>query len=803
MNYVKLFIQNNISKIDILYTYKIKEEENIKLGMRVKVPFGRANHPKVGIVVEILEADNKNSENFKVKEVLEVLDYEPILSEELIKLGFFMKDKYLTTFNQAFLPLMPPGDLKTIVKTVEFNENYKLKNPEEKELYEKLKVDNIVENIDPKYKNLLQNLIENKVLKVKFKVVTTGGFKTQKMVKLTKDYKEKIKEYNINEKQIQVIKYLEDLDNSKRSDILKDLSISDSPIKTLQKNKIVEIYDEIVDRNPYTKRFFTEKPTLNREQEEVVKGVLNSKNSISLLHGLTGSGKTEVYLRLSEEILNKGGQVIVLVPEIGLTPQMIERFKGRFNNRVSVLHSKLSAGERFDQWQKIKNGEVDIVVGARSAVFAPFTNLKMIIIDEEHDSSYRFHSALRYDTKEVAIKRMNNLQGKVLLGSATPDIISYYNAKNGNYNLFELKNRAVEGAKLPNIEIVDMKEELILGNMSIFSESLRGLIEDRLNKKEQIILFLNRRGFSSFVSCRNCGHVIKCDNCDISMTYHRSNNILRCHYCGSTKKMVNTCPECGSKYIKQFGIGTEQVENEVKKLFPSARVVRMDRDTTVAKNSYNNIYNSVKNKEVDILIGTQMVAKGLDFEDVTLVGVIAADLSLFISDFRASENTFELLTQVSGRAGRSYKEGKVILQTYDTDNYSIRRAINYDFEGFYEDEIKVRKVFGYAPFNNMISVVVSGEDEKLVKKNIQNMYNSIIYLLKARGITDFEFILGPSPCSISKINQNYRWQILFKDDNIEINLLKGIIKYICITKRDIVFNKEINISIDINPNSVL
>ena len=614
MKYVKLFIQNNISKIDILYTYKIKKEENIQLGMRVKVPFGRGNNPKIGIVVEILE---ENIENFKIKEIIEVLDYEPILSKELIELGFFMKEKYLTTFNQAFLPLMPPGDLKTIVKTVEFDENYKTNNEDEKELFEKLKVDNIVENLDLKSKELLQNLIENKVLKVKFKVVTTGGFKTQKMVKLTKDYKDKLEKYKVNEKQTQVIKYLEDLDNSKRSDILKDLSISDSPIKTLEKNKIVEIYDEIVERNPYDEEFHTENHILNEEQKNAVNGILNSKKTVSLLHGLTGSGKTEVYLKLAEEVLNKGAQVIVLVPEIGLTPQMIERFKGRFKDRVSVLHSKLSAGERFDQWQKIKNNEVDIVVGARSAVFAPFTNLKMIIIDEEHDSSYRFHSALRYDTKEVAIKRMNNLKGNVVLGSATPDVISYYNAKNDKYNLFELKSRAVKGASLPSIEIVDMREELAMGNMSIFSENLRALIENRLNNEEQIILFLNRRGFSSFVSCRNCGHVIKCDNCDISMTYHRSNNILRCHYCGSTKKMLRVCPECGSKYIKQFGVGTQQVEEEIKKLFPSARVVRMDRDTTTAKDSYDNIYNSVKNREVDILIGTQMVAKGLDFENVT------------------------------------------------------------------------------------------------------------------------------------------------------------------------------------------
>lgn len=772
MKYVKLFIQNNISKIDILYTYKIKKEENIQLGMRVKVPFGRGNNPKIGIVVEILE---ENIENFKIKEIIEVLDYEPILSKELIELGFFMKEKYLTTFNQAFLPLMPPGDLKTIVKTVEFDENYKTNNEDEKELFEKLKVDNIVENLDLKSKELLQNLIENKVLKVKFKVVTTGGFKTQKMVKLTKDYKDKLEKYKVNEKQTQVIKYLEDLDNSKRSDILKDLSISDSPIKTLEKNKIVEIYDEIVERNPYDEEFHTENHILNEEQKNAVNGILNSKKTVSLLHGLTGSGKTEVYLKLAEEVLNKGAQVIVLVPEIGLTPQMIERFKGRFKDRVSVLHSKLSAGERFDQWQKIKNNEVDIVVGARSAVFAPFTNLKMIIIDEEHDSSYRFHSALRYDTKEVAIKRMNNLKGNVVLGSATPDVISYYNAKNDKYNLFELKSRAVKGASLPSIEIVDMREELAMGNMSIFSENLRALIENRLNNEEQIILFLNRRGFSSFVSCRNCGHVIKCDNCDISMTYHRSNNILRCHYCGSTKKMLRVCPECGSKYIKQFGVGTQQVEEEIKKLFPSARVVRMDRDTTTAKDSYDNIYNSVKNREVDILIGTQMVAKGLDFENVTLVGVIAADLSLFISDFRANENTFELLTQVSGRAGRSNKDGNVVIQTYNPENYSIIFSKESDYLGFYEHELKIREVFKYPPFSSLVSIYFKSNSEKY----LDNISRKVLFEI-TREIKNFK-AEATNIVAVPRIKNVYKVKFTLKVNPEDLAKLTNIIKRVLVS----------------------
>ena len=318
-----------------------------------------------------------------------------------------------------------------------------------------------------------------------------------------------------------------------------------------------------------------------------------------------------------------------------------------------------------------------------------------------------------------------------------------------------------------------------------------------------MILFLNRRGYANFVSCRNCGYVFQCENCDISLTYHKGKNVGRCHYCGYEKEIPKECPDCGSHYVKPFGTGTQKIEEEIKSIFENVKVLRMDKDTTSKKGSIEEILNKFRNKEADILIGTQMLSKGLDFENVTLVGILSADMILNFPDFKSAETTFQLVTQVAGRAGRADKEGKVILQTYDTDHYAIRRSINYDFEGFYEDEIKIREAFGYAPFNNMLSVVISGSNEKIVEQNARSMYSSIIYLLENRGIKDFDFILGPNPCSISKINHNYRWQILFKDDNIEINLLKGIIKYICITKREVVFNKDVNISIDINPNSVL
>ena len=585
------------------------------------------------------------------------------------------------------------------------------------------------------------------------------------------------------------------------------LKASKQSILSLQNKNLIDIKLEDYYRNPENAYTLEQKEIyLNEEQKnacnKVISEMFDQNKKPYMLHGVTGSGKTEVYMEIIDYALSQGLDSIVLVPEIALTPQTITRFKNRFGDIVGVFHSQLSEGQKHDVYKAIKAGNIRILIGARSALFAPFNSLGVIIIDEFHETSYKSEKNPKFSAIEVAkfIANKNNIS--LVLGSATPSIDEYYKAKNGEYNLIEIKQRANKNP-LPKIEVVDMKEELNKGNKSIFSFKLQDEIKQAIKNNNQVILFLNRRGYASFVSCRSCGYVFQCENCDISLTYHKGKNIGRCHYCGYEREIPKECPECSSIYVKPFGVGTQKIEEELKVIFPELKVLRMDKDTTSKKGSLEEILNKFKNKEADILIGTQMLSKGLDFDNVTLVGILSADMILNFPDFKSFETTFQLITQVSGRAGRSDKEGKVVLQTYDTDHYSIRRAINYDFEGFYEDEIKIRKAFGYAPFNNMISVVVSGENENLVKKNIQNMYDSIIYLLKGRGITDFEFILGPNPCSISKINQNYRWQILFKDDNIEINLLKGIIKYICITKRDVVFSKEINISIDINPNSVL
>ena len=550
----------------------------------------------------------------------------------------------------------------------------------------------------------------------------------------------------------------------------------------------------------------SKKIELNEQQKEVADIIKNEMfeedKKPYILHGITGSGKTEVYMDIVEYALSQGLDSIILVPEISLTPQTVARIKNRFGDIVGVFHSQLSEGEKHDVFRAVKKGEIRILIGARSALFAPFRSLGVVIIDEFHEASYKSEMNPKFSALEVAryMSFKNNVT--LVMGSATPSVEEYYKAKNGEYKLLKIDKRA-NSKPLPKIEVVDMKEELGIGNKSIFSSVLIDKIKKNTAEKNQTILFLNRRGYANFVSCRSCGYVMKCENCDISLTYHKRSNSARCHYCGYEKQVPKECPECGSNYLRPFGTGTQRIEEELKHLIPGIKVLRMDKDTTARKGATEEILEKFRNKEADVLIGTQMISKGLDFSDVTLVGIISADMMLNFPDFKSFETTFQLITQVAGRAGRADKEGEVILQTYNTDHYAIRCAMEYDFEKFYENEIKIRETFEYPPFNNMISVVISGENEKLVEKNAYSMYNSLRYLFKGRGIEDLSFILGPNPCAISRINKNYRWQILFKDDGVEINLLKGIIKYVCITKRDVVFDKGINISISVNPNSVL
>ncbi|MFA6939358.1 MAG: primosomal protein N' [Clostridiaceae bacterium] len=568
-------------------------------------------------------------------------------------------------------------------------------------------------------------------------------------------------------------------------------NISLSSINSMIKHSFLKEKIRVVNR--YDNREFPEfkELKLNCEQQNAYDRITGSSDKVFLIKGVTGSGKTEVYMHLVKNIINKGKDAIILVPEISLTPQMVERFKGRFGRDITIYHSRLSDGEKQDEWQRVKNGEVKIAIGARSALFLPFNNLGLIIIDEEHETSYKSEQSPKYDSVELSKIMAGIYDAKLVLGSATPSVNSYYNSKMGRISLINMDNRAY-GKSLPMVSIVDMREELRSGSRSIFSRKLKEEIEYNLKNKEQIILFINRRGFSSFVSCRSCGYVFKCDKCDVSMTYHISDNSMTCHYCGKKQMVPKICPKCGSKYVKYFGLGTEKVEEEIKRLYNNVKTIRMDYDTTREKNSYENIYNSFKAGEADVLIGTQMIAKGFDFRNVTLVGIIAADLSLNLPDFRSAERTFQLITQVSGRSGRGDKEGRVIVQTYTPEHYSIETAAADDYDKFYDEEIKLRSAMNYPPFSDILLINFSSRDEKEVIDNINKLYQ----LLNEKKY-DLE-ILGPSPSGISKIKDNYRWRIILKGQ-IHNKTAQEIKNLIYNNFKQL--SKSFKISLDINPNS--
>ena len=508
---------------------------------------------------------------------------------------------------------------------------------------------------------------------------------------------------------------------------------------------------------------YRKKKCLNEEQRAAADGILADfdagRKDTSLIHGITGSGKTEVYLEIIEGMIKRGKQAIVLIPEIALTYQTLLRFYVRFGDRVSVMNSTLSQGEKYDQCERAKKGEIDVMIGPRSALFTPFSRLGAIIIDEEHESTYKSESMPKYHARETA-EKIASMQGAVVvLGSATPSLEAYYRAKTGKYRLYELKQRQ-PGKELPSVRTVDLREELRQGNRSIFSRKLRELLEERLAKGEQSILFLNRRGYAGFVSCRSCGYVMKCPHCDVSLSEHAGGKLV-CHYCGYTRPGAGSCPECGSKYILGFRAGTQQIEEAVHREFPGARVLRMDADSTRTKDSYEEILNGFANREADILLGTQMIVKGHDFPDVTLVGILAADLSLHVNDYRAGERTFQLLTQAAGRAGRGKRPGEVVIQTYDPGHYSIVHAANQDYQGFYEEEMMYREMLLYPPAAHMLAILVSSP----VEKEGMELAAKIGKLLKESGADihgDPLRVIGPAAASIGKIQDVYRFMVYIK-----------------------------------------
>ncbi len=730
-NYAGVIINSESIQLDRIFTYKIPEKfkENISVGTWVKVPFGKGSKVIDAFVVGIYNEIEDKS--FRIKEIKSLGENIGLFTEDDLKLIKYMRDTYLCTYLEAIRVFLPRGILKGLSHKEKDVVSFNGKEIPSK--YDK----------DP-YKAIIEVVKNNQ-----------GTYSP--------------------------------------SELSKGFSFSLSSINTLIKNHVLEKSTQTVYRYNDRKYESYDAKILNDEQREVFKEVITSDKNIFLLKGVTGSGKTEVYMKIIEHYMRLGKNAIMLVPEIALTPQMVERFKGRFGKDVAVFHSKLSDGERFDEWYRVKNGEVKIAVGARSAIFLPFKDLGVIIIDEEHESSYKSESDPKYNARDIAEFKSSICGCKVILGSAS--IETYFKAANNDIKLLTLHKRA-DGAEMPPIEIVDMRGELKNGNKSMFSYPLKKAMDEALKRDEQIILFLNRRGFSSFVSCRKCGYVFKCKNCDISMTYHMG-GYLSCHYCGSREPIRKTCPSCGSTYVKQFGVGTEKVERALRVEYPDASVIRMDFDTTRTKDAYERIYTDFKEKKANILIGTQMVAKGLDFPDVTVVGVLAADLSLNMPDYKAGERTYQLLTQVAGRAGRGKKKGKVIVQSYLPGNYAIIHSKNYDYEGFYREEIALREMMKYPPFVKIMVLNLSSKNETMLIKNIQNIGINLKNKLKFENNIE---ILGPCPCMISKIKEMYRWQIIIKGD-ISSDLA-NFIKNFTYNELGECYN-DIRISIDINPNSLI
>ncbi|MCY7579646.1 primosomal protein N' [Bacillus altitudinis] len=769
----------------------------VKAGMRVVVPFGPRKIQ--GFVTKIKEETDVQSGN--IKDIVDLFDLSPVLTDELLELSHWLTEKTLSYHITALQSMLPAAMKAKYEKEIQVLSAEEL--PQSlKELFGQQE-SILYADIPPEQLKPIQKHVQKGHLEVRYHVSQKSGKKKVRTLQIAvtkeklEEKQKQLKKNAVKQKALLTFLFQANETTFLAKDLQQQTGASSQTLKALiQEGLLTESYEEIY-RDPYRDREFTPSTPLDltAEQAEAAKpihqAVSDDKHETFLLHGVTGSGKTEIYLQTIDHVLQKGKEAIVLVPEISLTPQMVQRFKERFGSNVAVLHSGLSTGEKYDEWRKIHRKEVKLVVGARSAVFAPFENLGMIIIDEEHESSYKQEEMPRYHAKDVAIERAGRHQCPVVLGSATPSLESYARAKKGVYTLLTLKRR-VNQQQLPHVSLIDMREELRNGNRSMFSEELMLRLKEVLERKEQAVLFLNKRGYSSFVMCRDCGYVEQCPHCEISLTYHRFQKRLKCHYCGHEAPVPAECPECHSEHIRYFGTGTQRVEEELTKVLPEARVIRMDVDTTSRKGAHEKLLTSFGNKEADILLGTQMIAKGLDFPDVTLVGVLSADTSLHIPDFRSSEKTFQLLTQVSGRAGRHEKAGSVIIQSYTPSHYSIELTKQHDYEAFYEQEMLHRRHQSYPPFYFLAMVTVSHEE---VTK-AAHVTDKIVQFLKMNCAPNTR-ILGPAASPIAKIKDRYRYQcvIKYKRENELASLLRKIQDHY----QKEMEQKQLMISIDMNP----
>ncbi|EGO5125667.1 primosomal protein N' [Enterococcus faecalis] len=767
----KVIVDVPTMQTDQPFTYLVPENlnEQLAVGMRVEVPFGNGNRHVQGFVlaIEPMAAMVLDETNVQLKELVAVLDLKPVLNTEMLALADYMKEKtfaFKITCLQTMLPSVMRADYqKYIYLTDELSEEL-----QDQLFYglEEISWDQAQE------RGLLPQLMalrKQQKVDIRYEVTTRNKVKMVRFIQAAKEF-EQLEEIRLGlrkgaKKKEQLLYYLQRLGTEKVTAVkeMKELGFSTALLNEAAKNGWLTFVEKEAYRDPFANQTF-EKTTalsLNAEQQVAVETILQSvqeqQSQTYLLEGITGSGKTEVYLQVIAEVLNQGKTAIMLVPEISLTPQMVQRFKSRFGEHVAVMHSGLSQGEKYDEWRKIERGEAEVVVGARSAIFAPIENIGVIIIDEEHEASYKQEETPRYHARDLAIWRSEYHHCPVVLGSATPSLESRARAQKNVYQRLRLTQRANQAATLPTIDVVDMRQEVENGNVSSFSMSLQEKLQERLEKNEQSVLLLNRRGYSSFVMCRDCGYVLPCPNCDISLTLHMDSKTMKCHYCGHEERIPYRCPNCGQDKIRYYGTGTQKVEEELQTLLPDSRILRMDVDTTRRKGAHEKILRTFGEGQADILLGTQMIAKGLDFPNVTLVGVLNADTALNLPDFRSSERTFQLLTQVSGRAGRAEKPGEVIIQSFNPEHYAIQLAKAQDYEDFYTKEMYIRHRGDYPPYYFTVQITASHPEENEVAKQMFQIATKL-----KQGLSPQAILLGPTPNAIMRVNNRYFYQVIIK-----------------------------------------
>lgn len=775
----KVAVEKTAYHFDGLFDYDIPKYlcKYATPGKRVLIPFGTGNKRRQGMIFEVYNGDKERIKNLKA--IIAILDKTPVLSEELLSLAKHVSFTTFCPLYEAVRAMLPPGInfkpvwMYSLIEDAPLGDDL---SPEEKEILDYLRKKgkalqsgDLINAFSFCNADMLEGMVQRGILTKSDGAKRKVGDESAKMVRLiANDENSDENEKKLTPKQSAVYSFLQETGTASQKEVCYYTGVTPAVLNNLALKGVIEFYEQGVYRSPFMESDINkpkEEIILSPEQEKAFNGIrkimASGNPTVSLLYGVTGSGKTQVFIKLIEETRNKGKQVIMMVPEISLTPQMVDRFLSFFGSDVAVMHSALSVGERLDEWKRVKEGKANIVIGTRTAVFAPTDNTGLIIIDEEQEQSYKSDRSPRFHARDVAIYRSKYNKAPLVLASATPSIESFYKAKAGAYSMFTMKKR-YGGAKLPDTYIVNMKEEAGQGHTGAISTALMGEIEANISKGEQSILLLNRRGYNTIARCADCGKVEECPHCSIPLVYHKANERLMCHYCGYSKDVFSTCSQCGSKYMMYTGLGTQRVEDELKNAFPRARIMRMDQDSTMAKYSHEKLFSSFSKGESDIMIGTQMVAKGLDFPNVTLVGVLSADMSLYTGDYRSYERTFALLTQVVGRCGRSDLPGRAYIQTYSPEHSVIEHSAAQDYDEFYEEEIINRKVMLYPPFCSMGVLTFTGANNKLTGEGASSFTDILKTVLKESGKAIPIRILGPTKSHIEKLAGKYRWKLILK-----------------------------------------